>query len=220
MNESKLLADLEVGPSGRITAVFATLGVIDSDGDVIAPGAIPAGLAVPISAYGHSSWTGALPVGRGVIAEEGNRAFFRGRFFLDTVAGRETFTTLVGLAELQEWSFGYVPLAWHPERVAGELVRVLDRLDIFEVSPVLVGAGVGTRTVEIAERRDQLELAWIEQGVRRGLAGVNNRPDPATLAAYRMTGAVRRRSREYAGLRRLDVDLEVLRARALGVPVR
>lgn len=217
--ERKVLTVAAPDPEGRVTAIIATLGTVDSDGDIIAPGAIPSGTSVPISAYGHASWSGALPVGRGVVTEEGDRVVVRGQFFLDTLAGRETFTALSHLAELQEWSFGFLPRLWHAERIAGELVRVLDRLDIFEVSPVLVGAGVGTRTVELAERREQLELAWIEQDIRRALAGIASRPDPVSLAAYGLAGAVRRRGRESAAADRL-VRLLVEQARSAGVPIR
>lgn len=220
MSERKAIAEFQAEPSGAVVAVFATLGVLDTDGDIIAPGAIPSGVSVPISAYGHTSWSGALPVGRGVLSEEGGRAVLRGKFFLDTLGGAETFRTLVHLAELQEWSFGFVPLAWHPERIAGALVRVLDELSVFEVSPVLVGAGVGTRTVELAERREQLELAWIEQEVRRSLAGLNRRPDRVGQAAFGLAGAVRRRGREAAAVDRLRVQVLIELARSLGVPIK
>lgn len=219
VTETKLLADIKADPSGRISAIFGTFGVVDAEGDVLAPGAIPSGLSVPISAYGHSSWTGALPVGRGTIREEGDRAVLRGRLFLDTIGGRETYATLAGLAELGQWSFGYVPLAWHPERIAGKLIRILDRVDIFEVSPVLVAAGVGTRTVALAERREALELAEMEHRIRRDLAGLGRR-DRAAVDTYRVTGLVRRLGRGEAAALTLGGQLEALRARTLGVTVR
>ena len=40
---------------GEVRAVFATLDVVDSDGDVIRPGAI-GDQEVLISSYGHGSW--------------------------------------------------------------------------------------------------------------------------------------------------------------------
>ncbi|RLA43841.1 MAG: hypothetical protein DRQ97_12245, partial [Gammaproteobacteria bacterium] len=60
---------------GYVEVAFAQLNVIDHDGDVIVNGAIPS-KDVPMSAYGHTSWDGALPVGRGSISEEGNWAVF------------------------------------------------------------------------------------------------------------------------------------------------
>lgn len=89
---------------GEVEAVFATLGVRDLDGDVTIPGAFTEGQEVRISAYGHSSWDGALPVGRGRITVRGNQAVMAGKFFLDTEAGRDTFAVVKHMGELQEWS--------------------------------------------------------------------------------------------------------------------
>ena len=41
-----------------------------------------------ISSYGHKSWDGKLPVGKGTIQVVGNEAVLNGRFFLDTEAGK------------------------------------------------------------------------------------------------------------------------------------
>lgn len=219
-SETKALPDgLTATPDGKITAVIATTGVVDRDGDVIAPGAIPSGISVPVSAYGHTSWSGALPVGRGTIREVGSRVMFEGRLFMDTVAGAETYRVLTHLAELAEWSFGFVPVAWHPERRDdGSLVRVLDRLEVFEVSPVLVGAGIGTGTVALAQRQEQLALAMIDRDNQRALAGVRRR-DPRTAATFRAAGAIRTHRRNEAAALAVQGTLEALRAQALGVPI-
>lgn len=134
------------GEQGLVRAVFATLNVIDEDGDVTLPGAF-GDQAVKLAAWGHR-WQ-ELPVGRGRIFEEGEKAIFDGQFFLDTVAGREHFLTVKNLAELQEWSYGFKIL----ERSEGEFeerqVQFLKRLQVYEVSPVMVGAGVETMTLAI-----------------------------------------------------------------------
>jgi hypothetical protein len=144
-------------PAGRVTiknadeglveAVFATLGVIDKDGDVITKGAIPSGDKVTISAYGHKSWEGALPVGMGTITEVGDEAIVSAKFFMDTDQGADTYRTVKGLGELGEWSFGFDILESENGQHDGKGVRVLKSLRIFEVSPVLQGAGIGTHTV-------------------------------------------------------------------------
>lgn len=134
---------------GEITAVFATLGVIDSDGDVTVKGAFPNDVPVVISAYGHTSWQGAKPVGKGTIREIGDEAILEGQFFLDTVEGRDTFTVVKELGELglQEWSYGYDPVKFSFGEHEGQPVRFLEELAVHEVSPVLKGAGVGTRVL-------------------------------------------------------------------------
>ena len=55
------------GDQGLVRAVFATLNVIDEDGDVTLPGAFGE-QSVKLASWGHN-W-GELPVGRGRIFEE------------------------------------------------------------------------------------------------------------------------------------------------------
>lgn len=137
--------ELKLSETGEIELAFAQLNVVDSDNDVTLPGAFPT-KDVPMSAYGHTSWDGELPVGRGTISESGDWAILKGQFFMDTTAGRETHATIKGLGELAEYSYGYVPLDHSFGQVDGKSVRYLKRLDVFEVSPVLRGAGLGTHT--------------------------------------------------------------------------
>lgn len=134
---------------GEIVAVFATLDVVDSDRDVTPPGAFENGAKTRISAYGHKSWEGKLPVGKGTIREVKNEAILEGRFFLDTEAGRDTFTVVKELGEdgLQEWSYGYDPVEYAFGQFEGQDVRFLNKVKVHEVSPVLLGAGVGTRVL-------------------------------------------------------------------------
>lgn len=148
MNQ-KSLARVEVKDAdrGEIVAVFATLNVVDSDGDVTVAGAFEDGAKVRISAYGHSSWDDKLPVGKGVIREKKNEAILEGHFFMDTAMGRDTFTTVKALGEdgLQEFSYGYDPVEFSFGEFSDQQVRFLKKLKVHEVSPVLLGAGVGTR---------------------------------------------------------------------------
>lgn len=151
MNVTKSLSRVEVkdADEGEIVAVFATLGVIDSDGDVTVKGAFENEAPVVISAYGHTSWQGVKPVGKGVIREVGNEAVLEGKFFLDTVEGRDTFTVVkeLGALGLQEWSYGYDPVKFSFGEHEGQRVRFLEELKVHEVSPVLKGAGQGTRVL-------------------------------------------------------------------------
>ena len=132
---------------GEVEAVFATLGVKDSDGDVTLPGAFEDGAEVVISAYGHTSWQGLLPVGKGTIREVGDEAILSSQFFMDTQAGKDTFTVVKNLGARGEWSYGFDPVKYSFGEHDGEQVRFLESLKVFEVSPVLLGAGVGTRTL-------------------------------------------------------------------------
>lgn len=134
---------------GSFRAVIATFNVRDSDGDVTRPGSFPEGKAIRISAWGHSSWSDALPIGKGTISQDEKRAWVDGQLFIDTRHGRDHYEVIKGLGPLQEWSYGF-----QPKRVSfGEFeerdVRFLEELEVFEAAPVLVGAGIGTRTESI-----------------------------------------------------------------------
>ncbi len=147
----KALTGIEVKDTakGLIEAVFATLNVIDKDGDVTLPGAFTNGEKVRISAYGHKSWDGVLPVGKGEINEVGNEAILTGQFFMNTAAGRETFEVVKELGALAEFSYGFDVLE-NSFGVFGDderKVQFLRKLQVHEVSPVLLGAGIGTRTL-------------------------------------------------------------------------
>lgn len=159
--EHKALGRIEIKneEKGEVRAVFSTFNVIDHDGDVTLPGAFENGAKVTISAYGHKSWMGELPVGRGVIAVDEDRAVLDGKFFLSTEAGRETFETVKAMGDLQEWSYGFDVLEVGkvddlPEELNGAF-RVLSKLKVHEVSPVLLGAGIDTRTLAVKHKEPQ-----------------------------------------------------------------
>ena len=139
---------------GLVRAVFATLNVIDADGDVTLPGAF-GNQSVRLGAWGHA-WQ-ELPVGKGSIKEEEDKAIFDGAFFLDTEAGREHYLTVKNLAELQEWSYGFRVLESEEGEFEGRQVRFLKKMDVYEVSPVMQGAGVDTVTVAI--KGDKVAIA-------------------------------------------------------------
>lgn len=139
--------EIKDADKGEVVAVFATLNVIDKDGDITLPGAFENGAKTRISAYQHQSWLGALPVGKGVIRETKNEAVMEGRFFMDTAHGADTFTTVKEMGDLQEWSYGYDSLEFSFGEEDGQQVRFLKKQLVHEVSPVLLGAGVGTRTL-------------------------------------------------------------------------
>lgn len=157
MTDFKQLRDVEVkdASTGEVQAVFSTFDVIDADRDVTRPGAFQDGAAVRISAYGHESWKGALPIGRGTITSNEKEAILNGRFFMDTTAGRDTFTVVKEMGELQEWSYSVEPLKVSFGEFEGQQVRFLESIKVDEVSPVLVGAGVNTRTLSTKDHPDK-----------------------------------------------------------------
>lgn len=151
MGQHKQLSHVEIKSvdKGQVSAVFSTFNVVDSDGDVTMPGAFTDGEEVLISSYGHTSWQGALPVGKGTIRATKSEAILDGQFFMDTTAGRDTFAVVKALAGAQQWSYGFDTLDSEPGQHDGRDVKFLKRLKVHEVSPVLIGAGVNTRTLAV-----------------------------------------------------------------------
>jgi hypothetical protein len=146
---------------GLVEAVFSTFDVVDLDGDVTRKGAFDEGAAVVISAYGHKSHTGALPIGKGTIHEVGDKAILKGQLFVDTTHGLDAFTTIKHLAEeagLQEWSYSLQDVVAERATIDGKAVRVITKVKVKEVSPVLIGAGIDTGTLAV-KSEDAKQLA-------------------------------------------------------------
>lgn len=159
---TKALHAVEVkdADKGLVDVVFSKLDVVDRDGDITVDGAFEDGAPVRVSAYGHASWGPSRgssfvpipPVGRGMIKVVGDEAVAETKFFLSTTAGRDTFELVKEMDELQEWSYGYDVLQVgkpSPEQKRAGAKQILERLKVHEISPVLLGAGIGTRTIGV-----------------------------------------------------------------------
>ncbi len=146
-----VLKDFSVDDAGAFKALFAPYNVVDKQGDLTMPGAFGS-QAVIISGYGHASWregVDALPVGKGRIFDGDVGGIVEGKFFLDTISGSETYKVVKNLGELQEWSYALPEIESEMQTIDGKPVRILKRITVNEVSPVLMGAGIGTRTLEV-----------------------------------------------------------------------
>lgn len=159
----KALRNVEIkdAAKGQVTAVFATLDVVDKDGDVTVKGAFTDGAKAVISPFGHKIWEGSPPVGKGTIKEVDNEAVFEGQFFMNTTHGRDAFETIKALTEDDgpgsEWSYGFDVEDSDPAQKGSAYgdkhKRTLKKLKVHEVSPVLIGAGVQTRVTGLKEHK-------------------------------------------------------------------
>lgn len=165
-----LAFEFKAEKEGSFRATFSRFDVIDRDGDVTMPDAFTRGQEVRIAQWGHN-WS-APAVGKGKIDFDGERAWVDGEFFLDTTVGKDTYLAVKNLGTLQEWSYGFAI----KERSFGEFgeppqhVQFLRRLDVFEVSPVMIGAGIGTGT-------DAIKGATLAAESDAVLAAVSNLAD-------------------------------------------
>ena len=142
---------------GSVEAVFSVYNNVDSDGDVVVPGAVKSGFAnnqVPM-VFAHK-WD--QPIGKGVIEEKNDSAVFKGSFFMDTEAGKEAYNLVKSMGDLQQWSFGFRVNDSEVGKVQKDdsetQARFLKDLTVYEVSPVLVGANQETYTLAIKTGED------------------------------------------------------------------
>lgn len=149
--DTKRLGPVEIKDEakGEFSAVIATYGVIDKDGDVTLPGAHKDGQPVVVSAYNHSVMRGDPPVGTAALSVERNRTVVKGRYFMDIPEARSAFLAMKALHEqgIDEWSYGFDVIDAEMGEKDGRRVRFLKAQDVFESSPVIRGAGIDTRTL-------------------------------------------------------------------------
>jgi hypothetical protein len=134
---------------GQVEAVFSTFNVKDHDDDWTLPGAF-GDADVLIGSWSHGTVFGDPPVGLGTIRETEKDARLEGQYFLDTFEGKEQFTTVKNVGPRQQWSYSYEVLETgeitEEMRQAG-VTRVIKKAEVYEISPVMRGAGVRTRTL-------------------------------------------------------------------------
>jgi hypothetical protein len=169
---------------GIVRAVIATYGVVDFDLDLVERGAIDLSRPVAISTWNHGSWqTSQPPIGRGRLSVAGDEVVVTAEFFMQTQAGAETFYVVKSLAEvgLGEWSWSLRDVERRPDRVNGQTISRISRVKVHEVSPVMVGASIGTRTLSAKD------AAVIEQA-RRHISALRER-EASRAAAVLATSA-------------------------------
>jgi HK97 family phage prohead protease len=160
-NESKNI-DIELkDDSGQVEAVFSLFNSLDSDGDVVVPGAVKSGFKnnqVPM-VWSHK-WD--MPIGKGIISQDDDKAVFKGEFFMDTESGKEAYNLVKNMGDMQQWSFGYKVNDSEFSKTKDNdgddtNARYLKDLTVYEVSPVLVGANQDTYTLAIKSNTELLK---------------------------------------------------------------
>ena len=174
--------DLEIknDEKGEVAAVFSVFDKIDSDGDIVTAGSIKSGFKsgdVPM-VWAHK-WD--MPIGKGQISQDNDKATFKGQFFMDTESGKEAYNLVKAMGDLQQWSFGFKveDSEYGKLKKDGEEeqdVRYLKGLTVYEVSPVLVGANQETYTMAIKSNTDLLEELTDAKAVMTTES--MNQPDP------------------------------------------
>jgi len=180
ITEIKRVSDKGVG-----LAVFATLGVVDRDGDVTLPGAFGEQTVkvLPAHDWGH------VPIGKARIFEQGNEAMAEFTLNLEIEAARDWHAALkFDLLDqpTQQWSYGFEIVKSSLGQIDGKSVRYLESLRVHEVSPVVIGAGLGTRTLamkhgdrsviaQIADVRAEIESLAARMAAIKALRAADGR---------------------------------------------
>jgi hypothetical protein len=188
---------LDVKEQGSFAAFFAPFEQWDKGGDWTERGAFGRQNVV-ISSYGHgSTLDGRLPVGKGVVYDGSDGGICEGKFFLNTAAGRETYDIVKELGDLQQWSYHLPKVESEFGERQGKRGRILKKITVAEVCPVLRGMGNGTKTLAIksegtsfvekyeAAIRDIEELCYRLEGRFDSRKSAGRRPSPADLKRAR-----------------------------------
>jgi HK97 family phage prohead protease len=152
LSDAKVLDERQ----GIVEAYVNTMGVRDSDGDIIDPAAfdtsIRANLPIPVLA-GHDQ---SKLVGKVIFAQsekaglgDEHRLYARMQMNLDTQAGREAYSNVAG-EYIREWSVGFNLPAGDSvayDRAGKTTTRRILNLDWVEVSAVIRGASPSTATI-------------------------------------------------------------------------
>ena len=132
---------------GEFSAVIST-DAVDRDGEIVAREAFTGSVGKTIPLIQSHDW-GSHPVGKGVIGQNADGTTLTGSFFMDTAGGVEAYKTAKNMADLQEFSVGFMPVKADMVLVDGKNVRKITDLELFEASLVLVGASRGTKLLGI-----------------------------------------------------------------------
>jgi HK97 family phage prohead protease len=159
--------------SGLLSAMFSTFHVVDKDGDVVLPSAFQTGQEVPM-VWSHD-WH--KPIGKGAIEVTPEGAVFKGKFNLNTSWGRDAYESVKFTGPLQEYSWGFRVTDHEYEDRGDAKVRVIKGARVFEVSPVLVGAGEGTRTLAVKDATVNVNIG-VDGFTTATDAAINAIPDP------------------------------------------
>lgn len=150
----KSLVVEKMDAAGTGLARIATLSEVDHDGDTYAPGAFTWREQWVLILPAHDR--DALPLGKARLYEKDGVAYAELQLNVETSDGKDWASHLkfdLGTGTpVQEWSYGFSVIDAQYEDRNGMRVRVLKKLDVQEVSPVVRGAGMGTGTLSMKSR--------------------------------------------------------------------
>ena len=150
-------------------------GEPDAFGDVVAPGAFSASIAARATKFLYEHYE---PIGKQLELRETDDGLYGRWSVVDTRAGTDAYK-LAKAGVLDSLSIGYIPLEWET-RADG--VRVLQKVDLLEVSAVAIPANVNAVITDVKRaapappapridiRRELLLRRLARHGLRLGVS--------------------------------------------------
>lgn len=146
---------------GTGVAVIATLNAVDKDFDVTLPGAFGEQIVPILPAH---DWQKA-PLGKAKIHESATEVLADLQLNLKTTLGKDWYEALKFDLEnppaKTAWSYGYSAVEAEQGEFKGQRVRFLKKVQAYEVSSVVLGAGINTRTVAMKGRAEAMKGLWL-----------------------------------------------------------
>lgn len=144
---------------GELEAIVSVFNNVDRYKERIIPGAFKDSLKskLPKGVWMHD-WS--QPVAKTLIARETSEGLYiKGKFNLETQRGREAYSDVKnGLVD--EFSIGFRVKKWTNDKETG-IVDLL-KLELFEWSPVLVGANPSTRVVSVKSHFQEISRVGLK----------------------------------------------------------
>ena len=132
---------------GILTILIATIGEFDKQNDRYLPESVLSRDTVPMAQYGHSE---GLPIGTGNVIVKGNGVYWEGQLDLENTDALTTYNHIKKMGGSQDYSFrATINGSDYVRNNRGG--RDIRKMTIYEVSPVLNGAGNQTGTVIIKD---------------------------------------------------------------------
>ena len=179
--EVKCMPEAPEGAQLRATLVVATMGVKDKDDDILEPGSVGMQRCL-MGNWGHTISRGSVPIGKAGLHEEGDKLIAEVEFNPAIQSAMEAYESIRFAPELTEVSFGLIPEEWSFD---ASYNRVIKKMKVFEVSPVVMGAGVDTGVMSVKEAKgiELKEFKEREQKSAGSAADVDATPEPEEKAA-------------------------------------
>jgi hypothetical protein len=135
---------------GKVVATLARLGVRDRDGDILRKGLVGTGQLVAIKP--QHKWDH-VDLGVAKVYETAHDTLEADmEFNLAIPAAKDWFEAIKfshARGRRQQYSFGFEVMEFERGMLDGKSIRYLNRIELAEASPVLIGASVGSETLRV-----------------------------------------------------------------------